>query len=275
MARWWRSKANPFILLQRGIMSANDAARPLTILFEDAAVLAIDKAPNVLSVPGKVKEFDGKSRNEEWHDAIRHASSSAEEHLDPLVKVCLERIAATESSSVPRKEERFYAYLARSLKVKDSGTQQAVWAALTQCDAALHKVAFDDIPVHLRSAADLGERHCGHKLYHVHRLDMETSGVLVYAKTEAACADLGRQFRDRLVRKVYVARVAHPYPSVGHREEVHLPMRADLTDRPRQVVDEAEGKPCTTHVEALATLAPSGCATAPTSLVKLTPITGR
>ena len=258
-------------------MSSPPSSPQLTILFEDAAVLAIDKAPNVLSVPGKVKEFEGKSRNDEWHDAIRHASEEEkmEGGLDPLVKICIRRIAATESSSVPRKEERFYAYLARALKVTDKETQRAVWVALTRCDAALHKVAFDDIPPHMRSAADVGERHCGHKLYHVHRLDMETSGVLLYAKTEAACADLGRQFRDRLVRKVYLARVANPYPSVGHRAEIHLPMRADLADRPRQVVDAVEGKPCTTHVEVLATLAPSNHAAGPTSLVKLTPITGR
>lgn len=49
-----------------------------------------------------------------------------------------------------------------------------------------------------------------------HRLDLDTSGVLVFALRRKAEAELHRQFRERLVEKVYVARVAgHPVQDEG------------------------------------------------------------
>ncbi len=50
----------------------------------------------------------------------------------------------------------------------------------------------------------------------VHRLDKDTSGVMVVAKTERALRDLSRQFKERTIRKVYSALVrGHPVPETG------------------------------------------------------------
>eukprot|EP01034_Spumella_vulgaris_P024208 gene24208-30527_t len=47
----------------------------------------------------------------------------------------------------------------------------------------------------------------GQTLYVVHRLDMETSGTIIFGKTLAAAQVLGRQFREREIHKVYIAKL--------------------------------------------------------------------
>jgi tRNA pseudouridine32 synthase/23S rRNA pseudouridine746 synthase len=54
----------------------------------------------------------------------------------------------------------------------------------------------------------------GHKLFAVHRLDRETSGVVLFARSAAAHRSLSQAFERRLVEKIYLARV-HPAPSVS------------------------------------------------------------
>ena len=71
----------------------------------------------------------------------------------------------------------------------------------------------------------------------VHRLDMDTSGVLVLAKDAAAHRALGAQFERRTVAKRYRALLERPVAAAGGI--VALALRADLDDRPRQIVDAA------------------------------------
>jgi tRNA pseudouridine32 synthase/23S rRNA pseudouridine746 synthase len=84
----------------------------------------------------------------------------------------------------------------------------------------------------------------------VHRLDMDTSGLMVIAKTMAAYHDLQRQFAAHTIQKRYVA-IVEGQPK---RDEgvISLPLRPDLDDRPRQVVDPIHGRPALTiyHVVA-------------------------
>jgi len=78
----------------------------------------------------------------------------------------------------------------------------------------------------------------------VHRLDRDTSGVMVFALTPHAQRHLGLQFEKRQVKKTYVARVW------GRVEEktgtVDLPLIVDWPNRPRQKVDFDAGKPALT-----------------------------
>lgn len=82
----------------------------------------------------------------------------------------------------------------------------------------------------------------------VHRLDMDTSGLLVAARTPQAFQCLQRQFLMRQVEKTYVALLAHPLP-VGSTGEISLPLRPDLADRPRQLVDPVHGKAAVTRYQ--------------------------
>ncbi len=74
----------------------------------------------------------------------------------------------------------------------------------------------------------------------VHRLDLDTSGVIVFALTPQAQAHLGRQFEHRRVQKRYVARVAgHPE---GGKGQIDLPLIVDWPNRPRQKVCHETGR---------------------------------
>lgn len=83
----------------------------------------------------------------------------------------------------------------------------------------------------------------------VHRLDMDTSGLLVIALDAGAQRDLSVQFQDRLTRKAYVALVA----GAVDRDEgyVDLPLRVDWPNRPRQIVCLSEGRPAQTEFRVL------------------------
>lgn len=78
----------------------------------------------------------------------------------------------------------------------------------------------------------------------VHRLDRDTSGVMVFALTPHAQRHLGLQFEKRQVKKTYVARVWGVLePKTG---TVDLPLIVDWPNRPRQMVDHENGKTAVT-----------------------------
>ena len=120
----------------------------------------------------------------------------------------------------------------------------------------------------------------------VHRLDMDTSGVMIFAKTRDAEIDLKKQFEEHSVRKTYFARltsrfiqsnrvklletrgcgtVLPPWPqgegptkweglfripeSPTTRSSIDLPLSADYDERPRQKVDFKQGKTAYTEYE--------------------------
>ena len=100
-----------------------------------------------------------------------------------------------------------------------------------------------------------------------HRLDMATSGILLFAMSKAADRELKRQFREREPQKYYQALVwGHPEAGSG---TVELPLVCDWENRPRQRICFEQGKRAITHFEVLQRL-PNNI-----SRVKLTPITGR
>ncbi|WP_457646614.1 RluA family pseudouridine synthase [Profundibacter sp.] len=78
----------------------------------------------------------------------------------------------------------------------------------------------------------------------VHRLDRDTSGVMVFALTRHAQRHLGLQFEKRQVKKTYIARV---FGRVGEKTgTVDLPLIVDWPNRPLQHVDFENGKPAVT-----------------------------
>ena len=91
------------------------------------------------------------------------------------------------------------------------------------------------------------------KLYSCHRLDMDTSGVILYARTPQAQALIQRQFSQREVKKTYLAHLcAGTRPWKGKmRGTIALPLAPDWYDRPRQVVDKENGKQAITEFEIL------------------------
>ena len=91
------------------------------------------------------------------------------------------------------------------------------------------------------------------EVHSCHRLDMDTSGVMVFARNLTAKADLEAQFAGREVRKTYRARLSAGHSPFGRARSgtVALPLSADYYDRPRQIVDRAAGRPAVTEYEVL------------------------
>ncbi len=100
----------------------------------------------------------------------------------------------------------------------------------------------------------------------VHRLDLDTSGVMVFARSPAAQRHLGLQFEKRQTRKSYVAHVAGQ-PD-GRRGRVDLPLIVDWPNRPRHKVCHDSGKPAQTDWIVLRRDAAS-------ARMRLLPVTGR
>ncbi len=100
----------------------------------------------------------------------------------------------------------------------------------------------------------------------VHRLDMDTSGLLIVALDADAQRDLSRQFERRLVEKEYVALL----DGVVERDagEIDLPVRPDVDHRPYQIVDFVHGRRAVTQFRVLSREASR-------TRVEFVPITGR
>lgn len=100
----------------------------------------------------------------------------------------------------------------------------------------------------------------------VHRLDLDTSGVIVFALTPQAQVHLGQQFENRRTQKRYVALVSgHPAEKRGR---VDLPLIVDWPNRPRQKVCHDTGRPAQTDWRVLRQEGEN-------TRVRLVPVTGR
>lgn len=100
----------------------------------------------------------------------------------------------------------------------------------------------------------------------VHRLDRDTSGVMVFGLTPHAQRHLSKQFEERKVKKSYVARVAGRM--TGKTGTVELPLIVDWPNRPRQMVCLETGKEAVTGWRVLRVGEEE-------SRVRLRPLTGR
>ena len=108
---------------------------------------------------------------------------------------------------------------------------------------------------------DRGEIHA------VHRLDMDTSGVLLFAKTADAAVNLRKQFEAHSIQKTYIARLCPATQTTtgtskkdsdnatelttGTKGRISLPLSSDYDERPRQKADFRQGKEAITDYEVL------------------------
>lgn len=92
-------------------------------------------------------------------------------------------------------------------------------------------------------------------LYTVHRLDMDTSGMILFAKTSEAAVNLQRQFENHTIRKTYKARLSASEKgrilNTGDKGRIELPLSPDYDERPRQKADIAQGKEAVTEYEVI------------------------
>lgn len=100
----------------------------------------------------------------------------------------------------------------------------------------------------------------------VHRLDMYTSGLMVYAVDKESHRQLSQQFSSRLVHKKYIAVIEGSIAE--SRGEIRLHFRLDPDNRPLQIYDPIHGKLGISHWRKIAE-------TSATTTIEFTPVTGR
>jgi tRNA pseudouridine32 synthase/23S rRNA pseudouridine746 synthase len=105
----------------------------------------------------------------------------------------------------------------------------------------------------------------------VHRLDMSTSGLMVFARSLAAQRALGDAFAQRQVHKRYIAIVqGHVNVPLHSWQHIDFPIYAEWSQRPLRMVDAERGQPSQTRWQLLEIDPAAG-----TSRVELEPLTGR
>jgi RluA family pseudouridine synthase len=98
----------------------------------------------------------------------------------------------------------------------------------------------------------------------IHRLDQDTSGILLFAKNPETLRVMQQQFAQHQVKKIYEAILKSPIEHTSGR--IDLPLWGDPAQRPYQTVDFDRGKPSTTEYRSL---------NAAEARIELIPITGR
>ena len=127
-----------------------------------------------------------------------------------------------------------------------------------------------------KSLAEMLEE-TGRRIYPVHRLDMDTSGLMVFARTEEAGKMLQGEFAGRNVRKTYIAALDTGHQgkegrirrhTAGEKGVISIPVAPDYLNRPRQAADTANGKEAVTEYEIIAV-------SEARTFVRFRPLTGR
>lgn len=135
---------------------------------------------------------------------------------------------------------------------------------------AIHKPAGipvipERFPTNQPSLHELMDQRYG-KTFVVHRLDRETTGALVFARTAEAHRGLSIQFQENTIIKIYHALVSGE--PLWEAETVDLPLRMNGDRRHRTIVDPGKGKPSKTSYRVIERLGPY-------SYVEARPETGR
>ncbi len=102
-----------------------------------------------------------------------------------------------------------------------------------------------------------------------HRLDQDTSGMMVFSRSKDVNSAFSKLFSEHRIEKKYLCITAHAWPHAGERIQVDLPLRAErLEGQPTKQIHAADGKSAVTRLRHIAT---SGSH----SLVEAMPVTGR
>lgn len=210
--------------LQRFIDLSINGVPQIPIIFEDDDILVVNKPSPMLSVPGKA-DVPRLPRHIEWRNAINNAADNELISMSPQCRDSLRELTkrTVKADNVPRKQQPFESCLQKMLKINDNPQLVTeIWEVVNKSDELQHKVFVADLPPHRVSAVEAAEHHCNSqqqaptrptpdrphdgvqvlvaaKVFAVHRLDCETSGVLLLAKNEEAAGNMGIQFRGRLV----------------------------------------------------------------------------
>lgn len=221
------------------------------MIYSDEDIAVLDKPSGLRTVPGRVVGPEAKTRaHVEWHSGTKRQRQEfwtdvVHNACDALLKDDqtegeeefrghLRRL--TRENNVPRKRIKFENYAAVTLGLEgEEGTKVSarLWSAI---DNRLKLEAGSGVDCLLtRVQARWPDAR------HVHRLDQDTSGLVVMALTIEAAREMCRQFRERVPSKTYTAVLEGRMAKAPKSGEIVAKLRPDVNDRPRQVLDEEGG----------------------------------
>jgi tRNA pseudouridine32 synthase/23S rRNA pseudouridine746 synthase len=267
----------------------------IRILHEDASILVIDKPCNLRSVPGNIQVTGLKRCREErmtaqeaWIEALSefHGDNKDTNINDNVHRWAMKLANSQSLVSIPRKLDPFLRYFQKNLaRLLPEGESLVSGRDVELLGTQVHDMLAErqrsllNIPPATRHEDSafgqlilLGYSHEGRpaNLFVVHRIDCETSGVMVFARTQEAASFLGKAWRERdQVTKTYVARVKRwpPYEDSMKTEGIiELPL-SPSKERLKWKVDKG-GKPCKTMWK-IRKVEPN------LKTLDLTPVTGR
>jgi hypothetical protein len=168
------------------------------LLYEDECLVVIEKPSGMLSVPGREFRMVNMSRSDQWAAVIdklleNKLNREPDSSYIPILQKLMEN-----PTNVPRQELKFLRYLRRVCRTDDIIGKE-VYDAVYDLDRRMFTGIPEELPKSLISATDIVETYIGSKVYQVHRIDEETSGVLVFAKDSTAAAHICGQFMNRTV----------------------------------------------------------------------------
>jgi tRNA pseudouridine32 synthase/23S rRNA pseudouridine746 synthase len=245
----------------------------IRVIFVDSDIVVVDKPPGLRSVPGNAsrvsesgqkRQREGRdhkqSAHEAWLQAIRvlaftNCNDDEEDETLDLVR----KLSPSESylASIPRKYKVFQKYVERNKRrifdrepeelenatrriyLKIQALQETLMGApvtTSHTESAFGQIVLLGLAEASRTSQSL---------FIVHRLDCETSGVLLFARTSEAASRLSRAWREREhVQKTYVAKVySWRLPETSGR--IDLALAPHPTERIKWIASK-EGKPSTT-----------------------------
>jgi 23S rRNA-/tRNA-specific pseudouridylate synthase len=198
--------SKPSLVRQRGSQGLSGMSNlylsTLRIIFNDEQLVAVDKPPGMLSVPGreKRKEVTSLTRSQEWSVVVSTllAHLKRENSLSPLVAIL--HVLNEQRGRVPRQDQKFIRYAQRIMKNQCSKEDaQQLWLRLSSLDRSMYGTLPEEFPAELISASDIMEKQFNQRLFHLHRLDQETSGVLMFGKDSKSANYICNQFREHQV----------------------------------------------------------------------------
>ena len=184
----------------------------LRLVYEDDCLLAVDKPSGMLAVPGREFRICTLTRVQQWATVIEKVLEQTLERNSESPTIPLLTFLKGQGYRVPRQEQKFYRYLSRHCKT-DEETLREAWKAIYDADRRMFSGLPPNLPKELISAMDIAEAYHQDKIYSVHRIDQETSGLLLFAKDSATANRVCAQFEKHSVRHLLIL-ISSIYPYV-------------------------------------------------------------
>eukprot|EP00903_Cladosiphon_okamuranus_P011065 g10446.t1 len=223
----------------------------LDIIFHDDDIVVMNKPHGLRTVPGKASGAEAETRaHVEWHSgtkrqrqdfwtgvvhsACHNLLHDEETEGEEEFRGHLRRL--TRENNVPRKRSKFQTYTAVTLGLEGEEGDKVSARLWDAVEGQLKKEAGPGVDCLLTRVKSRWP-----DARHVHRLDQDTSGLVVMALTVEAAREMCRQFRERVPSKIYTAVLEGKMAKTPKSGEVIARIRPDVKNRPKQMFCEESG----------------------------------